>query len=71
MIPSEFTSVNWRDLPPAAQAMDRLGRSLIGGPTVRGNRFDLFSDTQAILAAIARDVDGAKHQRPDGVLYLE
>ena len=59
MIPSEFTSVNWQDLPPAAQAMDRLGRSLIGGPTVRGNRFDLFSDTQAILAAIARDVDGA------------
>jgi cardiolipin synthase len=39
--------------------MDRLGRSLIGGPTVRGNRFELFSDTQAILAAIARDVDGA------------
>ena len=39
--------------------MDRLGRSLIGGATVRGNRFELFSDTQAILAAIARDVDGA------------
>ena len=59
MIPPEFTSVNWRDLPPAAQAMDRLGRSLIGGATVRGNRFELLSDTQAILAAIARDIDGA------------
>jgi cardiolipin synthase len=59
MIPPEFTSVNWQDLPPAAQAMDRLGRSLIGAHTVRGNRFDLLSDTQAILAAIARDVDGA------------
>ena len=32
MIPPEFTSVNWQDLPPAAQAMDRLGRSLIGAP---------------------------------------
>src|SRR6185369_7628973 len=58
-IPPEFTSVNWQDLPPAAQAMDRLGRALFGGATVRGNRFELFSDTQAILAAIARDIDGA------------
>jgi cardiolipin synthase len=59
-IPPDFTSVEWRDLPPAAQAMDRLGRSLAGGPTVRGNRFELLSDTQAILAAIARDVDAAR-----------
>ena len=59
-IPADFTSVNWQDLPPAAQAMDRVGRSLVGFATVRGNRFELFSDTQAILAAIARDVDGAK-----------
>ena len=59
MIPPEFTSVDWQSLPPAAQAMDRLGQSLSGGATVRGNRFELFSDTQAILAAIARDIDGA------------
>ncbi len=54
------TAVDWASLPPAAQAMDRLGRSLVGGATVCGNRFQLFSDTQAILAAIARDVDAAK-----------
>ena len=51
-IPAEFTAVDWSDLPPAAQALDRLGRSLVGGATVCGNRFELFSDTQAILAAI-------------------
>jgi cardiolipin synthase A/B len=59
-IPADFTSINWQDLPPAAEAMDRLGRSLVGVATVRGNRFELLSDTQAILGAIARDVDGAK-----------
>jgi len=59
-IPPEFASVDWRDLPPAARAMDRLGRSLVGGPTVHGNRFELLSDTQAILAAITRDVDAAR-----------
>jgi cardiolipin synthase A/B len=58
-IPADFTAVDWTSLPPAAQAMDRLGRSLVGGATVCGNRFQLFSDTQAILAAIARDVDAA------------
>ena len=59
-IPADFTSVDWQDLPPTAQAMDRLGRSWVGVATVRGNRFELISDTQAILIAIARDVDGAK-----------
>jgi cardiolipin synthase A/B len=59
-VPANFTSVDWRDLPPMAEAMDRLGRSLVGSATIRGNRFKLYSDTQAILAAIARDVDAAK-----------
>jgi cardiolipin synthase len=59
-IPADFTAVDWQGLPPAARAMDRLGRSLVGGTTVRGNRFQLFSDTQAILAAIAHDVDAAQ-----------
>ncbi len=58
-LPADFTAVDWASLPPAAEAMDRLGRSLVGGATVRGNRFQLFSDTGAILAAIARDVDAA------------
>ena len=59
-IPADFTTVDWHGLPATAQAMDRLGRALAGNATVRGNRFQLFSDTQAILAAIARDIDAAK-----------
>jgi len=59
-IPADFSTIDWSDLPATAQAMDRLGRSLVGGATVRGNKFELFSDTQAVLAAIVRDVDAAK-----------
>jgi cardiolipin synthase A/B len=59
-IPADFTAIDWSNLPAAAQAMDRLGRSLVGGATVRGNAFQLFSDTQAVLAEIVRDVDAAK-----------
>ena len=59
-IPADFTAVDWSNLPTAAQAMDRLGRSLVGFATVRGNTFELFTDTQAILAAIVRDVDAAR-----------
>jgi cardiolipin synthase len=56
----DFTVIDWSDLPAAAQAMDRLGRSLVGGATVRGNTIQLFSDTQRVLAGIVRDVDAAK-----------
>jgi len=58
-ISPEFLSADWQGLPPTAEALDRLGRSLVGGPTVHGNRLKLLSDTQAILASIAGDVDGA------------
>lgn len=60
MIPADFAAIDWSGLPSAAQALDRLGRSLVGGATVRGNRFELLSDTQAILASIVRDVDSAR-----------
>ncbi len=40
--------------------MDRLGRTLTGSATVCGSRCRLFSETQEMLQAIARDVDGAK-----------
>ena len=55
-----YSGGGWPNLPTAAQAMDRLGRSLVGFATVRGNTFELFTDTQAILAAIVRDVDAAR-----------
>lgn len=59
-IPADFTAIDWSALPAEARAMDRLGRSLVGGATVRGNTFELLTDTQAILAAIVRDVDAAR-----------
>lgn len=58
-IPADFRAVSWAELPAAAEAMDRLGRSVVGFATVRGNSFELFTDTQAILASIVRDVDAA------------
>ena len=55
-----ITSVAWLRHAPAARAMDRLGRETVGFPTVRGSNIEIFSDTQNMLQAIRRDVDGAK-----------
>ncbi len=55
-----ITDVDWTRHSPAARGMDRLGRSMLGSLTVRGSRFQLFSKTEEILAAIARDVDTAR-----------
>lgn len=52
--------VDWSRHVPAARGMDRLGRKTVGISTVRGSSFQVFSDTQEMLQAIARDVDGAK-----------
>ena len=59
-VPAGLTNVDWSRHTPAARGMDRLGRKLVGNSTVRGSRVQLFSDTEAALRAIARDVDGAK-----------
>lgn len=59
-IPAGLTEVAWPRHTPAARSLDRLGRTLVGSPTVRGSRFELFSDTHAALKAIAHDVDNAK-----------
>ena len=59
-IPAGLTEVAWSRHAPAARSLDRLGRTLVGSPSVRGSRFELFADTLAVLKAIARDVDGAK-----------
>jgi cardiolipin synthase len=54
-----LTEVDWSRHPPAARAMDRLGRHTIGMPTVHGSRFTLHSDAKETLTAIAREVDRA------------
>lgn len=54
-----LTNVDWSRHPLAAHGMDRLGRKAAGSATVKGSRFELFSDTQEILQAMVQDVDGA------------
>ena len=54
-----LTDVDWSRHEPAAREMDRLGIQVGCAPTVRGSRFQMFSDTQEILAAV-RDVDAAQ-----------
>lgn len=52
--------VDWSRHPSAAKGMDRLGRKFAGMGTVTGSRFQMFSDTEAMLRAIAHDVDEAQ-----------
>ena len=59
-IRDRYTDVNWDRHPDAARGMDKLGRTTVSSPTVRGSRFEMLSDTQEMLQAIARDVDSAK-----------
>ncbi len=58
-IRDELAAVDWSLHPAAAQGLGTLGATTTGSPALHGNRFDLFSDTQEIIEAIARDVDAA------------
>jgi len=55
-----LTEVDWSRHPAAARNMDRLGRALVGVPTVCGSDLRIYSDTQEILRTIACDVAGAR-----------
>ena len=55
-----LTEVNWSRHTSAAEGMNRLGLAMAGSHTVCGSSFEMFSDTPAILQAIARDVDSAE-----------
>lgn len=59
-IPSRLTEIDWSRHLPAAKGLDRIGRYLVGSPTVHGTRFTLVSNTQEILKTIARDIDAAQ-----------
>lgn len=54
------TNVDWSRHPPAARAMDTLGRKTTGSPTVHGSRFQLMAETPEILRTIAEDIDRAR-----------
>lgn len=55
-----LTNVDWKKHPPIARGMAHLGRSMAGSLTVCGSRLELFSDSDTILEAIARDIDSAR-----------
>jgi cardiolipin synthase len=59
-IPARLTEIDWTRHSLAARGMDRIGRNLVGSPTVHGSRFALLSDTEEMLIAIARDIDAAQ-----------
>jgi cardiolipin synthase len=59
-IQKRLTAVDWSRHSPEAQRMDKIGRRLVGLPTVCGCNLDLMSNTQAILKAIVNDIDSAK-----------
>lgn len=53
--------VDWSRHPEFAKVMDRLGRSLRGFPTVRGSRYQLFSNEREILGQITNDIENSEH----------
>ena len=55
----DLTAVDWSRHPRSAAGLDRLGRNVAGTSTVRGNSIELYSDTETVLQAIARDIDSA------------
>ncbi|MCP4008418.1 MAG: cardiolipin synthase [Proteobacteria bacterium] len=55
-----IADINWSRHAPAIESLGRLGRNLVGMPTVRGNFCEIISDTQKILNGIRRDIDQAQ-----------
>lgn len=55
-----LTRIDWSRHPSAARGLDQLGRTFVQSATVRGSRFELFSDAADVLQRIAADVDAAR-----------
>lgn len=61
MIEQRATAVvDWDRHQPVARGMDRLGRALVGFPTVAGCGGTLYCDAHEILEAIATDIRAAE-----------
>ncbi|MCB1487604.1 MAG: PLDc N-terminal domain-containing protein, partial [Bauldia sp.] len=54
------TDIDWSRHRPAARQLEALGSNLVGSHAVAGSAYRLFSDTQEMLATIARDIDAAR-----------
>jgi cardiolipin synthase A/B len=55
-----LSDVDWTKHRPEARGMDRLGRSLIGIPTVAGSEGRAYTDAQEALHTITADIDAAE-----------
>ncbi|MCA8963265.1 MAG: cardiolipin synthase [Planctomycetes bacterium] len=51
---------DWSRLPGTCQALDRLGVTMTGIPTLGGNELQLLTGAEAVLRAILADIDGAR-----------
>ena len=60
MIGTGLTNVAWDKHRPEARGMDRLGAAMVGVPTVAGSEGHLYSSSDQILRAIAKDVNRAR-----------
>ncbi|MCF6312794.1 MAG: phospholipase D-like domain-containing protein [Verrucomicrobiales bacterium] len=55
------SAVDWSRHSQRAREMDRMGRYLVGLPTVSGSTGRMFSETELSLQGIADDVDAAAY----------
>jgi cardiolipin synthase len=60
IIDEGLTHVDWDAHRPAARGLDRLGRELVGVPTVAGSTGRLVTDAGEILRTLAADIDAAE-----------
>jgi cardiolipin synthase A/B len=52
--------VDWSRLPDTCEAMNQLGLTMAGIPTLSGNELQLLTSAEAVLRSIVKDVDSAR-----------
>jgi cardiolipin synthase len=60
VIDQGLTQVAWDKHRPEARGMDRLGTCMVGIPTVAGSMARFYPESEAILRAIAGEIDSAQ-----------
>ena len=60
VIDQGLTRVDWSRHHRSAREMDRMGRKMVGSPTVQGSDLQLIDDTPEILRRIVEDIDAAE-----------
>ncbi len=57
----EWRVKDWTRLGDTAQHFDRLGRTVLGAPTVEGCALQLFGSAEEVFPALIQDIDEARH----------